>query len=330
MELVQPHALWLLLLLPPLAWWQLRRPRPTLAFADLRLVQGKAVGKAWRWLLGPLMVRLLVLTAVVVGLARPRWPEENARIPAQSTAIVLVLDVSGSMGEEDVTWQGKAVSRLTAAKEVIRQFVRGQGQDLPGRGEDLIGLVTFAARVVDVCPPTLSHQTLLRYVAHAQPEGHILENTTNIGDALARAADLLQRAKPQAKTIILISDGEHNVPADVVPGAWTPRQAAHVAKPLGIRIHTIFLSGSRSATVSTQARSVLRDVAEMTGGTTHQATDAEALRKVYVELDAQERTPVESHQYYRYVELYPWCGLAALLGLILVAVGEERWWRRLP
>lgn len=330
MEWVHPQFLWLLFLVVPLGWWYLRRPRPTLAFADLRLVKEKTATRGWRLLGRPLLLRLVVLTAVIVGLARPRWPEETARIPAQSTAIMLVLDVSGSMAEEDVARQKKMVSRLEAAKEVIRQFVRGDGSSLPGRGEDLIGIVTFAAKVEATCPPTLSHQTLLRYVDEAQPIGRILENTTNIGDAVAVATNLLQRAKPNAKAIILVSDGEHNVPPDVVPGAWTPRQAAHVAKPLGIRIHTIFLSGSRSAADSAKAMEALRDVAEITGGTAHQATDAEALRKVYAELDAQERTPVESHQYFRYVELYPWCGMIALSGVLMVIIGEERWWRRLP
>jgi Ca-activated chloride channel homolog len=330
MEWVQPHFLWLLFLVLPLGWWHLRRPRPALAFADLRLVKGKTTVRGWRLLGRPLLLRLLVLTAMIVGLARPRWPEESARIPAQSTAIMLVVDVSGSMAEEDVARQGKMVSRLEAAKEVIRQFVRGDRSGLAGRGEDLIGIVTFAAKVESTCPPTLSHQTLLRYVDEAQPIGRILENTTNIGDAVAVATNLLQRAKPTAKAIILVSDGEHNVPADVVPDAWTPRQAAHVARPLGIRIHTIFLSGSRAAVDGPKAMAALKDVAEMTGGTAHQAADAETLRKVYAELDAQERTPVESHQYYRYVELYPWCGMIALAGIIMVIIGEERWWRRLP
>jgi Ca-activated chloride channel family protein len=335
MECVYPHALWLLLLLPVLGWWHLRRPRAALAFADLRLVSGTATARAWRLLGIPLLLRLLLVSAVIVGLARPRWPDETARIPAQSTAIVLVLDVSGSMAEEDLQRQGKPVSRLDAAKDVIRQFIRGDGQGLSGRGEDLIGLVKFAARVEeDVCPPTLSHQSVLRLVDAAKPQGQVLENTTNIGDALAVAINLLQRSRPQAKTIILLTDGEHNVPPEVVPGAITPRQAAHLARPLGIKIHTIFLAGASSTPAVAQeqkkAAAALQDVADLTGGKAYQASDAEALRKVYAELDAQERTWIESHQYYRYRELYPWCGMIALLALLGMIVGEETRWRQLP
>jgi Ca-activated chloride channel homolog len=334
MEWVHPFFLWLFLLLPPLTWWYIKRPRPAVAVADMRLLLSSKKPRTWRVQFGPLLLRLLLLTSVIVALGRPRWPDETTRIPAMSTAIVLVLDVSGSMAEEDVLRQGKPFTRLEAAKEVIRQFVQGDGQELTGRREDLVGLVTFAARTEDVCPPTLGHKTLLRMVDQAKPIGQVQENTTNIGDALLVAIKLLQHAKPKAKTIILLSDGEHNVPPDVVPDAATPRQAAQLARPLGIRVHTIFLSGSTNIatppTEQRQAAAALRDVAELTGGKAYQANDAEALRQIYAELDTQERTRIESHQYYRYVELYPWCSLFALACLILILVGEEWWWRKLP
>ena len=37
----------------------------------------------------------------------------------------MVLDVSGSMGERDVRWDGEQITRLDAAKRAFRLFVDG-------------------------------------------------------------------------------------------------------------------------------------------------------------------------------------------------------------
>ncbi|HEX4588946.1 MAG TPA: hypothetical protein VH120_03395, partial [Gemmataceae bacterium] len=67
-----------------------------------------------------------------------------------------------------------------------------------------------------------------------------------------------------------------------------------------------------------------------TGGKAFAAHDAAALVAAVVEIDRLERRPVESFQYRRYAEGYPWCGLAAL-ACFVVALGLERTsWRRLP
>lgn len=330
MEFHQPHALWLLLLVPPLAWWYICRTDPALEFADLRILDSPKSKGPLHYRTFPLVLRLLTLVACIAGLARPRWPDESTRIPAQSTAIQIVLDVSGSMAEEDVLYAGKKVGRLEVAKEMVRQFVQGDGEKLSGRSEDLIGLVTFAAQVEDSCPPTLSHPVLLRLVERAQPKRQMLDNTTNIGDALAKAIELLSRAEPQSKCIILLSDGEHNVPPEVIPGALKPRQAAQLARPLGIRVHTIFFSGSSSANSLERASETLRDVATMTGGQAYQASDAAMLAKIYGEINALERQTVLSHDYYHYVELYPYCTLVACITLCVLVTGEEGLWRKLP
>jgi Ca-activated chloride channel family protein len=244
----------------------------------------------------------------MVALARPRWPDEQTRIPTRSTAIMLVLDVSGSMAEKDYMLHGQTVSRLEAAKHAFREFFKERGDEA---AEDQVGLLTFAARAETVCPPTLSHAVVLQLLEQAQPVGLPPESSTNIGDALAEAIGLLQRARPQEKTLVLLSDGEHNVPSNVVVGALKPRQAAQVAAGLGIRVHTILTGPETEATA--EARSALQDVASMTSGRSFRAANADAIQDVCTELDQLERTRIESYRYYRYHEGYPWVGLACLV-----------------
>src|SRR4051794_3627645 len=123
MTFANPHCLWLLLLLPvAVMLWAVGRRPAALAFSDVRLLQPLPRGGVRRatWL--RVAGRLLALALLVVALARPRWPDENARIPARSAALIFVLDVSGSMAEEDYRAGDRPVSRLTAARGTLRRF----------------------------------------------------------------------------------------------------------------------------------------------------------------------------------------------------------------
>src|SRR5437016_4299798 len=98
---------WFLALLPsaPLLAWRWYRqkgrllPFPSIdLFADVR-----GASASWTRRLGALL-RLLGLSLLILALAGPRWPDQGTRIPAEGIAIALVVDVSGSMAEEDFQW----------------------------------------------------------------------------------------------------------------------------------------------------------------------------------------------------------------------------------
>ena len=328
MHFAHPCALWFLLLVP--LWMLVEYFWPPAAVvypaADAAAGLPRSGGTLVEWLRRGL--HLLTVVLIVLATARPRWPDERTRIPAESTAIMLVLDVSGSMNEKDFVWSGVTVSRLDAARRALENFVRGDGE-LPGRPDDQVGLVTFAARSETVAPPTLSHSAVLQLLADAEPVGTPPESTTNIGDAMIEAIDLLRRAKPKAKTMILVSDGEHNVPDEVVAGAWKPRQAAQLARALGIRVYTIYV-GSSPSPGEADGRQALKDVAELTSASYFQADDQEGLLRTCRAIDQQERTRVESFQYYLYHEAYPWLGLAGIVCWGIALLTQMTRWRRIP
>jgi Ca-activated chloride channel family protein len=239
------------------------------------------------------------------------------------------------MAERDFDWRGERISRLDAAKRAFRMFVDGgdaAGTHLPGRGGDQIGLVAFAVHPEDTCPLTLSHDALIDLMNAEEPHG-LPDTATNIGDALVWGLTKLEPAGDRRKVLILLSDGEHNVP----PPALTPRQAGQLAANRGVPIYAIDAGPPPTAEVPSedaQARATgertLHSVAALTGGKAFAAHDENALVAAIAEIDRMERRPVESFQYRRYAEGYPWFALAAL-GSFAVALGLERTaWRRIP
>jgi Ca-activated chloride channel family protein len=328
MQLVNPYSLILLLALPVLAWWWLRHPRAAFRYPATAAL-GPKVSRSSRWAKGiSLTLRLVIMGLLILGLARPRWPDLSSRLPARSVALVFVLDVSGSMAEEDLQSRDRRLSRLSVAKDVLRRFVLGDG-DFEGRPEDLLGLVTFAARVEQICPPSLGRQALLRTLDEAEPLGVPPDSATNIGDAMLMGIHLLRRTEPREKVLVVLSDGEHNVPSDVVPDAFKPRQAARLAQALGIRVHAVFV-GSDAETTAAEAEQSLQDVARFTGGQSFRAVDADAFREVCRQIDRLERTPIETSQFLRWHEAYPWIGALASALLFSLLVMETYWFRRLP
>jgi Ca-activated chloride channel family protein len=292
----------------------------------------------------PLWGRTLTFVLTILALANPRWPHSGSRIPTEGITLVIVLDISGSMAERDVQYLGETVTRLQAAQAVLNQFLAG-GPGFSSRSNDAIGLVTFALKPIDVCQPTLSHSSVRYFLDNAKPISKVPNSATNIGDALAVAIDLLRRYPPSippferrekmSDSILLISDGEHNVPKEIDPDALKPRQAAQLAAALGIRVHTVFLPGATPTKPSDvasrqQAEAALRDVAVMTQGTAGTADNGQALSQISQRLDALEKSRLESFFYTDYAEGAPWLIGAAIICLLGMIVLEETWLRVSP
>jgi Ca-activated chloride channel family protein len=149
--------------------------------------------------------------------------------------------------------------------------------------------------------------------------------------------------------MILLTDGEHNVP----PPALKPRQAAQMAASLGVPIYALDAGpltpvssptgggegGARAASQEGSAQSaadranaerILQAVAKVTGGRYFPAHDSQTLLAVCRDIDRLERRPIQSFQYRRYYEGYPWFGLASLVFLVGVTVLEMTVWQRSP
>ena len=341
-----PLFAWLCLafaLLIPLVWWRARglRHRPALRFSSLGLVGG--LGRTWasrtRFVI-PLL-RILAILALIVALARPQ-SGGGYRDTREGIAIQMVLDVSGSMAEQDFVVGGQPVRRLDAVKEVFEDFVLGH-EGLPGRENDLIGMTTFAMFADTPCPLTLDHASLVELLRQTDIPGwsNGRQNRqeeeagfTSLGDGIVLATDDLRRAGEQAvagmpgaesaksRVMVLLTDGKDNPPRprNAPSTAPAPVEAAKVAATLGIKIYTIGAIGggaARRALVFGSPRAevdepMLQAIAEATGGKYFRATDRESLAGIYEEIDRLERRRTGEREFQDDVRA---AKLAMLLGL---------------
>ena len=160
-----PWMLPLVLVVVPLVWWAWlsKRRRAPIRFSSVsRIPRGEESWSIRARTVLPVL-RSLAVILLVVSIARPRKADELTRIQTEGVAIELVVDRSGSMNQPDfVGPRGRQQTRLQAVKDVVRGFVRGEGDDLKGRQGDLLGLTVFARYPDTECPLTRDHANLLR------------------------------------------------------------------------------------------------------------------------------------------------------------------------
>lgn len=330
MQLHDPWALLLLVLLPFLVRGRLRSAPPTLPYPVLDAVRAVGPGRRahWRWLLPALRVAALGL--LIVGLARPQLGRAATQVRAEGIDIMLAVDLSSSMLAEDFQIEGNRANRLDAVKNVVREF-------LDKRPNDRVGLVLFAARPYTQAPLTLDHGWLLSNLDRARIG--LIEDGTAVGSALATAVGRLESSDAKSKIVILLTDGQSNA------GKVPPLTAAESAKALGYRVYTIG-AGTRGTAPYPQVdpfgrkvyvnmpvdvdEETLQHIAETTGGRYFRATDTESLRRIYDDIDKLETTSQEGLQYLDYDEMYVWAVLAGMLLLVGEAILAQTWLRVLP
>lgn len=325
-----------------LLWSQRQSSRPRIVYSSLNGLERCPVSFMMRlrrflpWLSG------LGLVLLTIGIARPQWGKSESRISGDGIAIQLAIDISGSMEAIDFQIRDEDVDRLSAVKEVVKEFVLGSvASGLKGRRDDSVGLVAFGGFADSKCPLTLDHGALIDIVnsleipkAVRDRRGRVIneqalqeELATAIGDGLALSVSQLKECKAKSKVVILLTDGDNNA------GVVDPREAASIAKELGIKVYTIGIGKNgivripredelgRRILVPAQFRvdeKLLREIADTTGGLYFNAADSQGLTEVYAKIDALEKSQLEETKFAQYHELYPWfvtSGLC-LLGLI--------------
>src|SRR5262245_10616336 len=124
MRFTNPDFLWLSPLALAVAWWWAHRSRLAMRFSDTSLFAGPRGGRAWRAVWGGAVLRGLACLALVVACAGPRRPDERTRLQAEAIAIMMVVDVSQSMGANKVAWAAgePALTRLEAAQKAFKLF----------------------------------------------------------------------------------------------------------------------------------------------------------------------------------------------------------------
>jgi Ca-activated chloride channel family protein len=323
-------ALWLLAIVPLLAWMRFSRDRrraATLHYSRVRDLAATPGGWVVRLRHLPDVLRIVAVGLLAVALVRPQRLSTDAS-EVEGIDIVVALDVSASMQEDDLL-----PDRITAAKRVIDRFIAR-------RQSDRVGLVIFGSEAYTQCPLTLD-TTAVRLLLSDVRLGLIDGRGTAIGNAIGTALNRLRKSSARSKVIVLVTDGDDNA------SKLDPRQAARYAQTFGVRIFTILIGRDvmepdlppgrdrLNMIAAAAARhpvnpKLLEEIAGLTGGAPYLATDTEALDKRFQAiLEDLERSRLRSHTP-RYTELFPLFVLPAFALILLeIALSLSRW-RRFP
>lgn len=329
--LVRPAAL----RFPTLTW--VRRGRPPLP------------GRL-HWV--PRILQTLAVVLAVVALARPQF-EETEVITGEGADFVVAVDMSGSMNAVDMSPEDimehhsrgrEPPNRFESARQTIREFILS-------RDQDRIGLVIFSSRAWVKFPLTLDRDAMVGILDSLVlddglrgPSGTcgngctITGEATAIGDALGRAYKRVENSESRSRNIILITDGDNNA------GRAAPEEVARFiaedSAESAVRVFT-FLVGTGTDTFM-PARNpftgqpirtaegltayerpkekfpvnpeLLAEIADLTGGSFHEAASEEDFRREFQDL---EKTEFRSLALSRYREAFV-LPLALAMGLFLL------------
>ncbi len=286
MKFLWPSAFIALALIPLLIllfmYVQRHRRRFAVRFSSLSLVRAAlpAQSRVRRYL--PMALFFLALTVLVVSLARP---VAVTRVPAGRATVMLVLDVSSSMTQNDIS-----PSRLGAAKQAALGFIDKQ------KDTNQVGIVAFASIAQLVQTPSTDPEKLSKAIRTLTTG-----RGTAIGDGIVTALDTIAsfnqsagaKVTPTAEgeyqpdIIVLLTDGIANAGVD-------PLEAAQQAKDSRVRVYTIGYgteAGPAGRNMMGRNRNFgmdvgidkesLQTIASMTGGEYYSASSASELQKVF-------------------------------------------------
>jgi len=272
-----------------------------------------------RW---PLWLAVMTWSLLVVASSRPQWFGEPIALPVSGRDLMLAVDLSRSMLEDDFLVQGQRVDRLTATKWVANDFIaRREG--------DRIGLILFGEQAYLQTPLTFDRDTVLTLLNEAQIG--LAGRATAIGDALGLAVKRLRDKQEGDRVLILMTDGANTA------GEVDPLQAAELAAREGLKIYTIGIGadekivrsmfGARRVNPSRDLDEVtLRAIAERTGGRYFRARDTAEFDGIYRLLDELEPLERDPEMFRPVAALFHWplAGALLLAALLMVVKVRER------
>lgn len=266
--------------------------------------------KSW-----PFYLAIIAWFCLITAGIRPQWLGEPVEMAVTGRDLMLAVDLSGSMEEQDFFIQQKPIDRLTATQSVASQFIQR-------RAGDRIGLILFGSQAYLQTPLTFDRHTVMTLLNEAAIG--LAGESTAIGDAIGLAVKRLRSQPSNSRVLILMTDGANTA------GVISPLKAADLAADNQLKIYTIgigademivrSLFGNRRVNPSRDLdEKTLTSIADKTGGQYFRARNSDEFNTIYALLDELE--PIEKDkQFFRpKTELYAWpLGLSLFLMLLIV------------
>lgn len=267
-------------------------------------------GPRWSWLLP-------AYGLAVAAMARPQKIEVEEQKEYSGIDVMIALDVSRSMTAVDFELDRERTDRLTAAKAVCKEFIKG-------RPNDRIGMIAFAGRPYPVSVPILNHDWVLDRMEAIRIG--MVEDGTAIGSAIAAGASRLDKQKSKSRILVLITDGKSNA------GELDPLDAARQAAALGIRVYTITVgkTGTSVIRIPTEfggeqlARltneydpQTMAEIARISGGQSYRAEATSNLREAFSSIDSLEKSTLASSSITHRQDIFAWFLIPAVILILL-------------
>ena len=287
---------------------------------DFAIGETQTVSQNRQW---PLLLAMIAWLFLVFASMRPQWMGEPIEQAISGRDLMLAIDLSGSMEEQDFIIEKKRVDRLTATKYVAGQFINR-------RVGDRLGLILFGTQAYLQTPLTFDRTTVMTLLNESALR--LAGESTAIGDAIGLAVKRLKKQKAESRVLVLLTDGANTA------GEVSPLKAAELAADYNLKIYTIGIGademivrgffGNRKVNPSRDLdEKTLSAIAEKTGGRYFRARNTKELEQIYQLLDELE--PVEKDkQYFRpKTELYHWPLAIAFILVSIISTSRLNWKR---
>ncbi len=226
----------------------------------------------------------LLWVSLLAAAARPVWYGDPVQTQPLHRDLMLTVDLSGSMSQQDMLVDGDYVDRLTSVKSVLSEFISK-------RKGDRLGLVLFADHAYLQTPLTFDIETVGEQLNRTV--FGLVGKQTAIGEGIGIATKTFINSEAPQRVIVLLSDGTNTA------GVIEPLEAAQLAQKSDVTIYTVGVGAGEmkvksffgSRTVNTARdldESTLTKIAEITGGQYFRARDQQDLNDIYEKINALE------------------------------------------
>ncbi|MDP2561737.1 VWA domain-containing protein [Psychrobium sp. 1_MG-2023] len=312
---------WVFFCLPlPLLCYFLMPAKPNQQIAALKITNSalfptSSIGQASAKKL-PLVIAIIVWFLLLTAAARPQWVGEPIPAPTEARELILAVDLSASMQEEDMKINGRWVDRLTMVKAVLSEFIKK-------RQGDRIGLILFADNAYVQAPLTFDLETVETLLDESFLG--LVGQRTAIGEAIGLAVKRFDNKKDSNRVLVLLTDGENTA------GNISPQQALELAIAKEVTIYTIGVGSDKGRQLGFFNRGsgidedALTQIALATKGQYFRATDTNELEQIYQQLDQLEKIEANEQTMRPQTALFFWpLSAALLLSMLALALHSFR------
>lgn len=327
-----PEYLYLLLLIPAVVlvfmWSRMRRKRNLNIFGREQVIADLMpdVSPYKPWV--KLGLELLLLTMVIIILARPRAGAGKATGKVHGIEVVVAIDVSNSMNAS-TSDNEQDISRLQRSKLILEKLI-------DRLENDKVGLVVFAGKAQMQMPLT-GDASSAKLFLNGINTNMIPSQGTAIGSAIDLSMNMFSQNKNAQKAIIIITDGE-NFEDDAVDAAKRAQKKGVQVDVMGVGSaqgapipmgNGEFLTDDEGKTVVTALNEKMgQDIAGAGKGAYVSGNANDAVETLYDTLDKLAKSDISTYSYTQHDEQFPvfaWIAVLLLIGLIVLLERKNPW-----